>query len=82
MDLPIGKIAAQCSHATLGAYQRAKRHTPNAVKIWKLLGQAKVAVKVADEEEMMQLAKNATDAGLVNYTVVRGITMYAFQRKG
>lgn len=27
-----GKIAAQCGHATLGAYKRALRYTPNSVR--------------------------------------------------
>ncbi len=66
----IGKIAAQCCHATLGAYKRALKKTPNAVKAWEMLGQAKVCLKVDTEEEMLQLAKLASENGLVNYIVV------------
>lgn len=66
-----GKIAAQCCHATLGAYKRAVKRTPNAVKAWEMLGQAKVCVKVDSEEEMLALAKKAADNGLIHYIVVR-----------
>ncbi|GLD93574.1 hypothetical protein PINS_up002166 [Pythium insidiosum] len=65
-----GKIAAQCCHATLGAYKRAVKRTPNAVKAWEMLGQAKVCLKVDSEEEMMSLAEAATACGLINYVVV------------
>ena len=66
----IGKIAAQCCHATLGAYKRALKKTPNAVKTWEMLGQAKVCLKVDTEEEMLRLAQLASENGLVNYVVV------------
>lgn len=65
-----GKIAAQCCHATLGAYKRAARRTPNAVRAWEMLGQAKVCLKVDSEEEMMALAEKAAEKGLVHYVVV------------
>ncbi len=42
----IGKIAAQCGHATLGAYKRAGRHAPSTLKGWETIGQAKVCLKV------------------------------------
>ncbi|TMW64894.1 hypothetical protein Poli38472_009061 [Pythium oligandrum] len=64
-----GKIAAQCCHATLGAYKRALKRTPNAVRAWEMLGQAKVCLKVDSEEEMMALAEAATALGLINYVV-------------
>ena len=42
-----GKIAAQCCHACLGAFKKAMRKCPNAVRAWKITGQAKVCVKVS-----------------------------------
>lgn len=66
-----GKIAAQCCHATLGAYKRAVKRTPDAVRAWEMLGQAKVCLKVDSEEEMLALAERAAEHGLVNYVVVR-----------
>ncbi|OWZ01913.1 Peptidyl-tRNA hydrolase [Phytophthora megakarya] len=65
-----GKIAAQCCHATLGAYKRALKRTPDAVRAWEMLGQAKVCLKVDSEEEMLLLAEKAAEQGLVNYVVV------------
>jgi PTH2 family peptidyl-tRNA hydrolase len=34
-----GKIAAQCGHAVLGAYKRAKKSAPSALQLWERLGQ-------------------------------------------
>jgi peptidyl-tRNA hydrolase len=65
-----GKIAAQCCHATLGAYKRAVRRTPLALECWEALGQAKVALKVDTEEELLLLATRAKELGLVHYVVV------------
>ncbi|OQR85960.1 peptidyl-tRNA hydrolase [Achlya hypogyna] len=65
-----GKIAAQCGHATLGAYKRAVKRTPQALECWEALGQAKVALKVETEEEMLELAAKAKEIGLVHYVVV------------
>lgn len=33
-----GKIAAQCGHATLGAYKRAARHAPTTLRSWEYIG--------------------------------------------
>ncbi|CAK4071189.1 unnamed protein product [Aphanomyces euteiches] len=65
-----GKIAAQCGHATLGAYKRAVKRTPQALECWEALGQAKVALKVETEQEMLELAARAKELGLVHYVVV------------
>lgn len=67
-----GKIAAQCCHATLGAYKRAVRKAPAAVRAWEMLGQAKVCLKVDSEEEMLAIAEKAAARGLIHYIVVRG----------
>ncbi|TYZ63244.1 hypothetical protein PybrP1_009435 [[Pythium] brassicae (nom. inval.)] len=65
-----GKIAAQCCHATLGAYKRAVKRAPAAVRAWETLGQAKVCLKVDSEEEMLTLAATAAEIGLIHYVVV------------
>eukprot|EP01108_Squamamoeba_japonica_P006298 TRINITY_DN5070_c0_g1_i1.p2 TRINITY_DN5070_c0_g1~~TRINITY_DN5070_c0_g1_i1.p2 ORF type:complete len:194 (+),score=85.49 TRINITY_DN5070_c0_g1_i1:43-582(+) len=64
-----GKMCAQCGHATLGAYQRAQRHTPGAVRSWSRFGQAKIAVKVQSEDALLAVQVAAADAGLVHYVV-------------
>ncbi|RHZ03060.1 hypothetical protein DYB37_005824 [Aphanomyces astaci] len=65
-----GKIAAQCGHATLGAYKRALKRTPQALDFWEYSGQTKVALKIESEEEMLLLAGRAKELGLVHYIVV------------
>ena len=45
------KTAAHCGHATLGAYNLALKCTPNAVKLWSTIGQAKISLKADSEEE-------------------------------
>eukprot|EP00607_Mallomonas_marina_P009748 CAMPEP_0182419180 /NCGR_PEP_ID=MMETSP1167-20130531/3584_1 /TAXON_ID=2988 /ORGANISM="Mallomonas Sp, Strain CCMP3275" /LENGTH=149 /DNA_ID=CAMNT_0024593855 /DNA_START=327 /DNA_END=777 /DNA_ORIENTATION=+ len=64
-----GKIAAQCGHATLGAYRYAGKHCKSALKQWEHLGQAKVAVKVENLESMQELEQKARSKGLVTYIV-------------
>ncbi|XP_045591880.1 peptidyl-tRNA hydrolase 2, mitochondrial [Procambarus clarkii] len=59
-----GKVAAQCSHATLKAYKQTKKKNPRLLKAWEMNGQPKVVLKVDDEPSMMDLASLARDAGL------------------
>lgn len=68
LKMTSGKIAAQCGHATLGAYRRALKKKPRIVEKWHA-GEAKVALKINSEEEMLELQKKAQEAGLVWYTV-------------
>ncbi|XP_005186023.1 probable peptidyl-tRNA hydrolase 2 [Musca domestica] len=59
-----GKIAAQCGHGAVGAYQKAVHRTPSLVRAWENTGCAKVALKVESEAEMMCLKKAAEARGL------------------
>jgi PTH2 family peptidyl-tRNA hydrolase len=47
-----GKLAAQCGHGVLGAYKRSLLKQRDNLKRWMRGGQAKVVVKVKDEEEL------------------------------
>ncbi|KAF3911441.1 hypothetical protein ABW20_dc0104602 [Dactylellina cionopaga] len=60
-----GKIAAQCGHATLACYKTVTRHAPLLLKRWEYLGQAKIALKVDSEEELLMLQAQAMSLGLV-----------------
>ncbi|KAF3905876.1 hypothetical protein AA313_de0208898 [Arthrobotrys entomopaga] len=60
-----GKIAAQCGHATLACYKAVSRHAPLLLKRWEYMGQAKIAVKVDSEEELLTLQAQAMSVGLV-----------------
>ncbi|KAJ3349851.1 Peptidyl-tRNA hydrolase protein 2, mitochondrial [Kappamyces sp. JEL0680] len=72
-DLGMGKgkvptVAAQCSHATLAAYQKASKksdRTRKWIRDWEKWGAAKITVKCQDEAEMLALETAAKDQGLV-----------------
>jgi len=61
-----GKIAAQCSHATLACYKTLLRADPThpVLRRWERLGQAKVALKVESEEDLLMLQAQAVSLGL------------------
>ncbi|KAK0257096.1 hypothetical protein LTR91_001567 [Friedmanniomyces endolithicus] len=61
-----GKIAAQCGHATLACYKTLVRANPShpVLRQWERLGQAKVALKVDSEEDMLMLQAQAISLGL------------------
>jgi peptidyl-tRNA hydrolase, PTH2 family len=60
-----GKIAAQCGHATLGAYELSKRYCRSALKCWFAMGTAKIALKAVDDEALLEMQRRAVAAGLV-----------------
>lgn len=66
--LLIGKISAQCSHATLANYTTLLSSAPNTthplLKRWASLGQAKVVVQCSSEEELLELQAKALSLGL------------------
>lgn len=65
-----GKIAAQCCHAAVGCYKRAKILCPNGLKAWERTGCAKIAVKCPSEDEMMnEILIKAMQAGIPVYFV-------------
>eukprot|EP00026_Physarum_polycephalum_P010837 Phypoly_transcript_11018.p3 GENE.Phypoly_transcript_11018~~Phypoly_transcript_11018.p3 ORF type:complete len:168 (+),score=29.61 Phypoly_transcript_11018:741-1244(+) len=70
LNMGKGKIAAQCSHATLGAFVKAQKKDKAGLDKWEEDGQAKVVVKTQDEDEMMALEEAARKANLVTYIVV------------
>lgn len=59
-----GKIAAQCSHATLACYKSLKAINSPVLARWERLGQAKVSVQVKSEDELMVLQAQAISLGL------------------
>ncbi|KAK3304298.1 peptidyl-tRNA hydrolase PTH2-domain-containing protein [Chaetomium strumarium] len=67
-----GKIAAQCSHATLACYKtllRAAQRDPQCAEAkilrqWERMGQAKIAVQVKSEDELLELMGKARSLGV------------------
>lgn len=60
-----GKIAAQCSHAAVGAFEKAQKRDPEGLKKWQYTGQAKVALKTDSLDEIKQISENAKKLGLI-----------------
>tara|TARA_Y100000310_G_scaffold332013_1_gene406719 strand:+ start:1099 stop:1443 length:345 start_codon:yes stop_codon:yes gene_type:complete len=61
LKLPKGKLAAQCSHASVEAVLRSD---DKLVKSWRSEGMAKIVVKVKDEKELIKYFQLAKDEGL------------------
>ena len=70
-----GKIGAQCGHATLAAYQCARRMSANSkywtkvLEKWSWEGTKKICVKVNSDEEIIEVQKAAIKLGIPNYLV-------------
>lgn len=68
----VGKIAAQCSHATLACYKELARtadRNPNSaegklLRRWENRGQKKIAVQIKSQDEMMELMGVARSLGI------------------
>jgi len=69
VKMSAGKAAAQCSHATLGAYRRGVRLCPNAVHDWLQIGQMKITLKCPTLEELGRLHEECAQAGLNTYLI-------------
>ncbi|KAL7908115.1 peptidyl-tRNA hydrolase PTH2 domain-containing protein [Trichoderma velutinum] len=64
-----GKIAAQCSHATLACYKALARADPASAERkvlarWERFGQAKIALQIKGQAEMLELRGKARAMGL------------------
>lgn len=73
-----GKIAAQCSHATLGLYKDICGRAPKALQRWEMCGQVKVVTKVESEDDMLALKIKAKSMKLpCHITIDAGRTQIA-----
>ncbi|KAG6990916.1 hypothetical protein G7Y79_00060g092200 [Physcia stellaris] len=66
LSMTRGKLAAQASHATLANYRYFLAHAPQhpCLQAWERGGQAKVALRVDGEEELLTLHAKAVSLGL------------------
>ncbi|XP_050423843.1 peptidyl-tRNA hydrolase 2, mitochondrial-like [Adelges cooleyi] len=57
-----GKIAAQCSHASVECYKAAVQYKPQIAKMWQITGQKKIVLGIESGEkgltELSKLAKS------------------------
>lgn len=60
-----GKVAAQCGHAAVAAFESAQKYSPDDLKIWQMTGQAKIALKTDSLDEITRTAEKATQMGLI-----------------
>lgn len=60
-----GKIAAQCGHASVGAFEKAQRKDPEGLEQWQRTGQAKIALKTDSLDEIKKMADKAKKMGVV-----------------
>lgn len=63
LKLGKGKIAAQCSHASVEATMKSKKEI---VQNWRRQGMKKVVLKVKDEEELLKFKKLAGQNKIIN----------------
>ncbi|KAI8353739.1 peptidyl-tRNA hydrolase [Mortierella sp. GBAus27b] len=64
LNMGKGKAAAQCCHATLSNYKELLKNSPQTLKHWEYCGQAKVTLKVDNEDDMLLLQAQARSLGL------------------
>lgn len=65
-----GKIAAQCCHAAVGCYQRARKQCPSGVAAWERTGCAKIALKCPADAELEDIAARALAKDIPCYLVM------------
>ncbi|MDP3699124.1 MAG: peptidyl-tRNA hydrolase Pth2 [Nanoarchaeota archaeon] len=61
LNLPKGKLAAQCSHASVEATLKSSE---KKVSAWRKQGMPKIVLKVKDEKELLLYLQKAKDEGL------------------
>ncbi|KAF8965822.1 Peptidyl-tRNA hydrolase protein 2, mitochondrial [Entomortierella lignicola] len=64
-----GKAAAQCCHATLANYKELAKKSPKTLTRWEYCGQAKVTLKVDNEDDMLLLQAQARSIGLAAHSI-------------
>ncbi len=62
LKLPKGKLAGQCSHASVEAVLKSDKKVVNA---WQHEGMPKIVLKVKNEKELLHYFQLAKDAGLI-----------------
>ncbi|KAF9154254.1 hypothetical protein BG015_001437 [Linnemannia schmuckeri] len=69
LNMGKGKAAAQCCHATLANYKELSKKSPKTLTRWEYFGQAKVTLKVDNEEDMLMLQAQAMSIGLAAHSI-------------
>ena len=64
LDMKKGKIASQASHASVAAYYKTLKKSPEKAESW-FKSMAKIVLKVNSESELLKLKEKAARAGLI-----------------
>lgn len=59
LEMSIGKTVAQAGHAAVSAAEKSRKHFRDWWRGWMREGQCKIAVKVKDEKELLELEEQA-----------------------
>ncbi len=62
LKMPKGKMAAQCSHASVGAVLKSPA---GKIESWRIYGMKKAVLKVSSEKELISFYKKAKSAKLI-----------------
>ena len=65
--MSVGKIAAQCSHATIGILKKNRKYK---IKMWSGMGEKIVVLKCKDAEEMYIIKRKAERNSIPTYLVM------------
>lgn len=66
-----GKIAAQCAHSAVGIYKKLlKENKKQLIDEWQKNGEAKIALKVNNLEQLLIIHDAGVREGLLTYIVV------------
>jgi len=75
LRLSKGKVAAQAGHAAVSAAEEARKHRREWWEAWMDEGQRKIAVKVKNEKELLELERQAKELALPNALIIdKGLT--------
>jgi PTH2 family peptidyl-tRNA hydrolase len=75
LQLTKGKTAAQAGHAAVSAAEEARKRYRSWWEAWLFEGQCKIAVKVKNEKELLELERQAKELALPNALIIdRGLT--------
>ena len=64
-----GKMAVQCSHAAVSSAELARTKFRDWYDKWMREGQAKIALKVKDEDQLLELVKRARGIPIPSFIV-------------
>ncbi|KAG7099473.1 hypothetical protein E1B28_001322 [Marasmius oreades] len=64
LGMSTGKMAAQCSHATLACYKTLLSSNTTVLRRWESSGQLKIALRCSNEEELLTLQAQAQSLNL------------------